>query len=181
LALEQAAAYLEQTRMSLPDYLGLLSERAGDLLELGELTDHPDTVATTWALSLARALAEAPAAEDLAALCAFLAPDDIPRSLPAEHTQLLPELLRQATGDRLAYARLVGVLGRYSLVTVSEDGLALHRLVQAWVRARPSTSRPSDTGQRLRSSLCGPRSRLTSAMYGHGRPAPGCSLMRWCH
>jgi tetratricopeptide (TPR) repeat protein len=136
LALEQAAAYLEQTRMSLPDYLGLLSERVGDLLELGESTDHPDTVAATWVLSLARALAEAPAAEDLVALCAFLSPDDIPRSLPAEHTQLLPELLRQATGDRLAYARLVGVLGRYSLVTVSEDGLALHRLVQAWVRAR---------------------------------------------
>jgi hypothetical protein len=38
-------------------------ERAGELLELGELTDHPDTVATTWALSLARAQAEAPAAQ----------------------------------------------------------------------------------------------------------------------
>jgi tetratricopeptide (TPR) repeat protein len=136
LALEQAAAYLEQTRMSLPEYLGLLGERAGELLELGEPTDHPDTVATTWALSLAKARAEAPAAEDLVALCAFLAPDDIPRSLPTEHTQLLPKSLRQATRDQLAYARLVGVLGRYSLVTVSEDSLALHRLVQTWVRAR---------------------------------------------
>lgn len=136
LALERAAAYLEQTRMSLRDYLELLGERVGDLLELGELTDHPDTVAATWALSLARARAEAPAAEDLLTLCGFLAPDDILRALPTEHSHALPESLRQDASDQLAYARLVGVLGRYSLVTVSEDSLALHRLVQAWVRAR---------------------------------------------
>jgi hypothetical protein len=94
-------------------------------------------VATTWALSLARALAEAPAAEDLAALCAFLAPDDIPRSLHAEHTQLLPELLRQATGRPARLCPTGRRPGRYSLVTVSEDGLALHRLVQAWVPRPP--------------------------------------------
>jgi hypothetical protein len=51
-------------------------ERAGELLELGELTDHPDTVATTWALSLARA--QAPAAQAVLALCAFVAPTTSP-------------------------------------------------------------------------------------------------------
>jgi Tfp pilus assembly protein PilF len=135
LALEQAAAYLEETRTSVRDYLRLLGERAGELLGLGELTDHPDTVASTWALSLARAQAEAPAANALLALCAFLAPDDLPRTLPTEHAQLLPEPLRQAATDRLAYHRVVGALGRYSLITASQDGLAVHRLVQAWVRA----------------------------------------------
>jgi hypothetical protein len=93
-------------------------------------------VATTWALSLARAQGEAPAAEDLLALCAFLAPDDIPRTLPTEHAPLLPEPLQQAATDRLTYDRLVGALGRYSMVTPSQDSLAVHRLVQAWVRAR---------------------------------------------
>jgi tetratricopeptide (TPR) repeat protein len=136
LALEQAAAYLEQTRTSVGDYLGLLRQRAGELLGLGELTDHPDTIATTWTLSLARAQAEAPAAEDLLALCAFLAPDDIPRGLPAGHAQLLPEPLQQAAADRLTYDRTLGALGRYSLVTATQDSLAVHRLVQAWVRAR---------------------------------------------
>jgi tetratricopeptide (TPR) repeat protein len=136
LALEQAAAYLEQTRTSLRDYLGLLRERAGELLGLGELTDHPDTVATTWSLSLTRAQAEAPAAEDLLALCAFLAPDDLPRSLPTDHTLMLPESLQLAAADRLVYDRLLGALGCYSLVAASHDSLAVHRLVQAWVRAR---------------------------------------------
>jgi tetratricopeptide (TPR) repeat protein len=135
LALEQAAAYLEQTRTSLRDYLGLLQDQAGELLELGELTDHPDTVAKTWTLSLARVRAEGPPAEDLLALCAFLAPDDIPRGLPAEHKHLLPESLQQAASGRLAYNQVLVALSRYSLVTVSEDSLAVHRLVQAWVRA----------------------------------------------
>ena len=114
LALEQAAAYLEATRTSVRDYLRLLEERAGELLGLGELTDHPDTVASTWALSLAGAQAEAPAANALLALCAFLAPDDIPRALPTEHAELLTEPLRRAATDRLAYDRVVGALGRYS-------------------------------------------------------------------
>jgi tetratricopeptide (TPR) repeat protein len=135
LALEQAAAYMEQTRTSVPDYLELLGERTEELLELGELIDHPDTVASTWALSLARAQAEAPAAQALLALCAFVAPDDIPRTLPTEHVQLLPEPLRQAAADRLAHDRLIAALGRYSLVTATRDTLAVHRLVQAWVRA----------------------------------------------
>jgi hypothetical protein len=65
---------MEQTRTAVPDYLELLGERTGELLELGELIDHPDTVSTTWALSLARAQAEAPAAQGLLALCAFVAP-----------------------------------------------------------------------------------------------------------
>jgi tetratricopeptide (TPR) repeat protein len=136
LALEQAAAYMEQTRTSLRDYLGLLQEQAGKLLGLGELTDHPDTAAKTWTLSLTRVWAEAPAAQDLLALLAFLAPDDIPRTLPTEHAHLLPESLQQAASGRLGYNQALVALGRYSLVTVSEDSLAVHRLVQAWVRAR---------------------------------------------
>jgi hypothetical protein len=63
-------------------------------------------------------------------------PDDIPRTLPTEHAPLLPEPLQQAATDRLTYDRLVGALGRYSMVTPSQDSLAVHRLVQAWVRAR---------------------------------------------
>jgi tetratricopeptide (TPR) repeat protein len=134
LALEQAAAYVEQTRTSLPDYLELFQERAGELLGLGEPADYPHTVATTWTLSLARLRAETPAAEDLLAVCGFLAPDDIPRSLPVEHAAVLPERLRQAASDRLAYQGILSTLGRYGLMTVTTDNLTVHRLVQAVIR-----------------------------------------------
>ena len=134
LALEQAAAYLEQTRTSLRDYLGLLHDRAAELLGLGEPSGHPDTVATTWALSLARVQTEAPAAVVLLTLCSFLAPDDIPRDLPANYPRALPGPLRAVVSDRLAYDQVLRTLSRYSLVTVTEDGLAIHRLVQTWAR-----------------------------------------------
>jgi tetratricopeptide (TPR) repeat protein len=106
------------------------------VLGLGELAEHPDTVAATWALSLARAQGQAPAAADLLALWAYLAPDDVPRSLATEHAKLLPTALQRAVADRLAYNQVLSALGRYSLVTASHDSLAVHRLVQGWVRAR---------------------------------------------
>jgi tetratricopeptide (TPR) repeat protein len=136
LALEQAAAYLKQTGISIQDYLELLKERPGELLAKGDLAKYPDTVATAWTLSLERVGTQTPAAGDLLALCAFLAPDDIPRGLPAKHTDMLPPRLHKAAADRFAYNEAVSALGRYSLLTATEDALAVHPLVQAVVRSK---------------------------------------------
>jgi tetratricopeptide (TPR) repeat protein len=167
LALEQAAAYLEQTRSSLRDYLELFQERAGELLRLGEPADYPHTVATTWMLSHARLRAETPAAEDLLAVCAFLAPDDIPRSLPVDHATVLPERLQQAGADRLAYEQVLGTLGRYGLVTVTKDSLAVHRLVQAVIR--------EDLNQQARQQWAGVAVQLVSAAF----PSDGGDVHAW--
>ena len=48
---------------------------------------------------------------------------------------MLPEELRQLVGDPLAYNKSLGVLGRYSMATVSPTAVGLHRLVQAVIRA----------------------------------------------
>jgi tetratricopeptide (TPR) repeat protein len=157
LALEQAAAYVEQTRTSLRDYLELFQERAGELLRLGEPTDYPHTVATTWTLALGRLRAQAPAAEDLLAVCAYLAPDDIPRSLAAEHATVLPDPLRQAVSDRLTFQRTLGALSRFGLVTVTKDSLAVHRLVQRAVR--------EGLDQQARRRWAGVAVRLVSAAF----------------
>jgi hypothetical protein len=79
-------------------------------------------------VSLDRVRAEAPAAEALLILCAFLAPD-IPRELPREQPQVLPEELAQAVGDRLGYNRTLAEISRYSLATVTPTTIAVHRLV----------------------------------------------------
>ena len=134
LALEQAAAYLEQTQTPVRDYLELFQEQARDLLALGEPVDYPSTVATTWTVSLGRLQAESPGAEDLLAVLGFMAPDDIPRSLPAEHAAVLPDSVRQVATDRLAYHQTVSALSRYGLVTATTDSLSVHRLVQVVVR-----------------------------------------------
>ena len=85
LALEEAAAYLEQTGIGLGEYLGLLRARAADLFGLargratrdggGGAEGDQRRVATVWSVSLERVTTAAPAAADLLQLCAFLAPD----------------------------------------------------------------------------------------------------------
>jgi TIR domain/NB-ARC domain len=106
LALEEAAAYLEETGVGLDDYLELVRGRARELygLDRPAANEQGDQrrVATVWSLSLDRVHQEAPAAEALLSLCAFLAPD-IPRELPQEQPQLLPKELAQVVSDPLAY------------------------------------------------------------------------------
>jgi hypothetical protein len=139
LALEEAAAYLEETGVGVEEYLELVRGRARELFGLDQppADEHGDQrrVATIWSLSLDRVQQEAPAAEALLCLCAFLAPD-IPRELPREQEQVLPEELARAVSDPLVYNRMLAVMGRYSLATVSPTMLGVHRLVQAVIQAR---------------------------------------------
>jgi tetratricopeptide (TPR) repeat protein len=141
LALEEAAAYVEETRVGLDEYLQLARDRFDDLLGLGHPTGEEHRVATTWSVSLDRIREEAPAAEALLELCAFLASDDIPRDLPPRDADRLPPPLAHAVNDPLAYNEAVRVLGRYSLMRVGRGALGVHPMVQAVVRARiPSTA-----------------------------------------
>lgn len=125
LALEEAAAYLEATRIGLGDYLELVRGRSRELFGL-DTPAGPEAdqrrVATVWSVSLDQVRILAPAAEALLGFCAFLAPD-IPRSLLAAHPDVLPEQLAAAAGDPLVYNATLAVLGRYSLLTLSADTL----------------------------------------------------------
>jgi hypothetical protein len=120
LALEEAAAYLEETGVDLKEYLELVRGRARELFGLDEPPDDAQgdqrRVATVWSLSLDRVHDEAPAAEALLNLCAFLAPE-IPRELPREQPQVLPEELAPMVSDPLAYNRRLAAVSRYSLAT----------------------------------------------------------------
>jgi tetratricopeptide (TPR) repeat protein len=135
LALEQAAAYLDQTATSAGEYLELLGERADDLLIRGRPATE-QTIATTWKVSLQRLREQAPAAEGLLVVCAFLAADGIPRALLTGHPEQLPERLGSITQDPIAYQGTIGALRRYALVKASGDELSVHRLVQVVVRAQ---------------------------------------------
>ncbi len=139
LALEEAAAYLEETRDDLRRYTDLLRTRGRDLLGLTapaavEVGDHR-RVATVWSISLDRIHRHAPAAEALLDLCAFLAPD-VPRDLPAQHPGVLPGELAAMVGDPLRYNDTLAAISRFSLATVGPGSIGLHRLVQMVVQAR---------------------------------------------
>jgi tetratricopeptide (TPR) repeat protein len=136
LALEEAAAYIDETQIGLEDYLRLARERTVELFSLDEPIGDEQRVATTWSVSLDRVRTQAPAAEALLALCAFLGPRDIPRDLPRQAPDRLPFPLAEAVTDPLAYNDVVRALSRFSLAAVTPTALGVHSLIQAVVRAR---------------------------------------------
>jgi tetratricopeptide (TPR) repeat protein len=141
LALEQAAAYLDQTQLPPATYLHLLTARAADMCGRGRVVDHQDTIATLWSLSLDQLRARQPADAELLGLCAYLAPEPIPLELFTDHAEYAP--LNRVASDPLAFADTVGSAIDYSLARRTDAGVLLHRLVQAFIR-QPRPSQPGD-------------------------------------
>jgi tetratricopeptide (TPR) repeat protein len=142
LALEQAAAYADETACSLTRYLELFrTHREVVLKRRGVTQDYPASVAATWEISFRHLEQESPAAAELLNLCAFLAPEAMPLDLIAEGRQHLPEALKAALGGPVATDELKAALRRYSLASVQGDDITLHRLVQAVARDRMDEKR----------------------------------------
>jgi tetratricopeptide (TPR) repeat protein len=149
LALDEVAAYLEQTRVGLAEYLALLRDRARDLfgltpsahpaygLAVGGADADQRRVATVWSVSLDRVRATAPAAEALLGLFAFLAPT-VPRALAPGYPETLPDALAEVVADPVRYNATLAAAGRYSLIDLDADEVGMHRLVQAVVLSRLS-------------------------------------------
>jgi tetratricopeptide (TPR) repeat protein len=144
LALEQAGAYVRETQLSLGAYQARLQQAPGKFLGRGAPRDRDpaDTVATTWQLSLQQ-VAVVPGATALLELCAFLAPDDIPRTLLEGLGGLaeLPAGLAVLAEDALALDEAIGGLRRFGLLKASPEAVAVHRLVQQVIRDRLSPER----------------------------------------
>jgi hypothetical protein len=137
LALEQAAAYIHATGMTLAGYLSLFQYRRADLLGRGEATGHPETVVATLGLALSRLRDENPTAVALVRLLACLAPDPVPLALLLFDAQyadgLAPDVaaVLGLLGDPVTAGDAISALRRYSLLTPAGGGLVLvHRLVQ---------------------------------------------------
>src|SRR5215467_9590640 len=135
LALDQAGAYLEETRCGLQQYLELYcNQRARLLRHRGGLTsDHPDSVATTWSLSFALIEQRSALASDLLRLCTVLHPDAIPEALFLRAATHLGPTLAALEADPLAFNQALAVIQNYSLLRRNgrEETLSIHRLVQA--------------------------------------------------
>ncbi len=146
LALEQAAAYIQVSGITLGAYLALFRDRRADLLARGQAAGHPADVAATLGLAASRLADEAPAAAGLLRLLAFLAPEPVPLALLLADTEAAGALapgvaaaVGPLLGDPVAAGDAVAALRRYCLLTPAGDGLVLvHRLVQAITVAQQS-------------------------------------------
>ncbi len=146
LALAQAAAYIDETGMTLAGYVKLLDERREELwAEQHPPEGYERTVAETFSLAIEQVQQGSPPAESLLNLCAYLAPDEIPLWLLTEGAEHLPQPLCETVGDELALNKAIAALRKYSLVERSGDLLSVHRLLQTVCRdrlRREDTERP---------------------------------------
>jgi hypothetical protein len=144
LALEQAGAYVAETRIGLATYLERLRRFPALALAKGRPRDRDpaDTVASTWQVSLER-IQPVAGAVALLEVCAFLAPEEIPRELFAQQPEEPDESLELArlAADPFALDAAVAALRRYGLVKADEQALSLHRLLQQVVRTASTTAR----------------------------------------
>ena len=125
LALDQAAAYIGQTHISLTEYVRRLREHPADMYAAGGGSAQR-TIARVWDITIDAIRARHPAAVTLLHILACYAPDNIPRVI----------LGGSDDPDRLAVDEALGVLASYSMITLTPETVSLHRLVQAVILAR---------------------------------------------
>jgi tetratricopeptide (TPR) repeat protein len=141
LALDQAGAYIEQTRCSLTDFLAMFQRHPLQLLEKREKgAEHPASVVKVFVLSFERLQQCHNAAAELLIYCCFLAPEEIPEALFTQHATLLSSELQTALAEPFTFHEILKNLLSYALVQrhPNRQTLVVHRLVQAVLRAQLS-------------------------------------------
>jgi tetratricopeptide (TPR) repeat protein len=136
LALDQAAAYIEETGCSLSDYLDLYQQQEAALLAWrGELAfEHPASVASTLSLAIQKVGGKNAEAIELLRFCAFLHPDAIPETLITSGARQLNPTFQAMAHNRLKLDKAIAELRRYSLLhrrnESDQSTFTIHRLVQ---------------------------------------------------
>ncbi|WP_285606638.1 tetratricopeptide repeat protein [Actinokineospora globicatena] len=127
LAIEQAAAYLGQTKIIPTAYLDLLARYPARMFATtAEGADATRTMARVWHLTLDR-LADTPLAMAILQVLAWWAPESIPRDFLTTMADT-PDI-----NDAL------GRLSAYSMITLTANTIDIHRLVQAVTRTPDPT------------------------------------------
>ncbi|HYN22788.1 MAG TPA: tetratricopeptide repeat protein [Thermoanaerobaculia bacterium] len=141
LALEQAAAYIAHTQMSLAEYLEVWESECDSALSWYDegVMQYPASLAVTWQ-STFRQLA--PTAQALLRLTAHLAPDPIPVAMLESGVAVIHEAARRlcADGGQEVKPRPVrddlAELTSLSLISRQAGIISVHRVVQEVIRQR---------------------------------------------
>ena len=131
LALDHAGAYCKRTQMRFQDY----AEKASSLIDTAPRgAGYPRSVAATFDLAIAEAVAQCQAAEALMVYLAQCAPERIPMTLADGVLEDVAERLEALSA--LSEVSLV----KHDPFEDSTPAVTVHRLVQAVARARSETN-----------------------------------------
>ncbi|KUN02475.1 ATP-binding protein [Streptomyces yokosukanensis] len=124
LPLVQAASWLGESRMEVPEYLRMVRERRLSTVDepaTGE--GFPQSSMTSWSILLNRLRRSQPQAIDVLGLCTSFAPGRIPLGLIRAYPQTdLPQELRWMAADLPAWTRALDTLVNYSVLTRETRG-----------------------------------------------------------
>jgi tetratricopeptide (TPR) repeat protein len=133
LALDQAGAYIDETKCGLPEYLNLYEKQHEVLLKRRSrlAIRYRETVTTTWSISFQKVERANPISADLLRFFAFLHADAIPEEIITASSQDLGPLIQQID-SALALNEAIEELIKYSFIKRNTDNRAvsIHRLVQ---------------------------------------------------
>jgi tetratricopeptide (TPR) repeat protein len=140
LALEQAGAYIARHHVSFLEYLKLLRESRAQLMKFPSQggTGYQHTVATTWLVSEQQLSLTA---RVILQISAFFAPDDIPRAMFSEGTDMLSDVVNafserfksetKKSLTKLDISDALAELADLSLIELGLESFSCHRLLQA--------------------------------------------------
>ncbi len=138
LALEQAGAYIKNSRKkSYENYIKFykISENRLKLLFEREKPDkYHETIAKTWQISIDKIANELSCSKDLLYIISFFAPDNIPIDIFEKHREFLSLDLKNLFENELNAEELFTLLENYSIITIDEKYMSVHKLVQEVIK-----------------------------------------------
>lgn len=133
LALDQAAAYIEESQCSFVEFLSLFQHDRLQVLQMHpSSTTYPYSVERTFTLAFERLQRQNTAAADLLTVCCFLAPDEIPEVLLIKGASYLNKELQEALSDPFRLRATLKDLFTDALLhrNARTETLTIHPLVQ---------------------------------------------------
>jgi tetratricopeptide (TPR) repeat protein len=134
LALEQAGAMLAETGMPADEYLRLLREHVGEIMDEGPPSGYPRSMTAAWKLSVDAVKRSRPQALEVLRCCAFFGPEPIPRDVFRRGIQETGTVVGEVLSNPIATASAMRELARYALITLDGNAVKVHRLIQALLR-----------------------------------------------
>lgn len=134
LAVAQATGYMAETGMPATEYTRLLQDRATELLDRGRPPSYLLSLTAVTETAFDQLQSQDAAAANLAAICAFLAPEPIPTNWFPNAAAQLPAALAEQAADLLAWRQLLSRLAHSALARIDPEGLVMHRLTQSILR-----------------------------------------------
>ena len=126
LALDQATAYITQTRITPVAYLQRLREHPATMYAAAWGGPAQRTISRVWDITLEEIRVRHRAAVTLLHILACYAPDGVPRVILGGGNDTA----------KLAVDEALGVLASYSMITLTAETVSMHRLVQAVILSR---------------------------------------------